>query len=68
MAVTRETEAVMALETTMLGINWAQAGKKGEAPEGRPFPPSASEAEEKANYTETRAELWRKKYGHTLKR
>ena len=61
-AVTRETEAIMGLETTQLGIVWVQGGKKGKAPEGRPYPPSAEQAKQASAYTESRAAAWRRKY------
>lgn len=67
-AVTRETEAVMGLETTMLGIAWVQGGKRGRRPEGRAFPGSYEEQERKAAYTADRAAAWRLKYADRLKR
>ena len=62
-AVTRETEAIMGMETTQLGIAWMQGGKKGKQPTGREFPPSVEEAEKASAYTESRAAAWRRKYG-----
>lgn len=67
-AVTRETEATIALETTQLGIAWVQGGKKGKQPEGRSFPASVEEERQAAAYTETRAAAWRRKHADKLKR
>lgn len=67
-AVTRETEAVMGMETTMLGIAWMQGGKKGKQPTGREFPASVEEQQKATAYTESRAQAWRRKYGDRLKR
>lgn len=63
-AVTRETEAIMGLETTMLGIHWSNTGRKGKQPTGRDFPLGAEEAKKKASYTERNAQAWRRKYGN----
>ena len=62
-AVTRETEAIMGLETTQLGIAWMQGGKKGKQPTGRDFPGGVEQERQRAAYTESRAAAWRRKYG-----
>lgn len=67
-AVTRETEAIMALETTQLGIAWVQGGKKGKQPEGRAFPAGIEQQRRAQAYTETRAQAWRRKHADKLKR
>lgn len=67
-AVTRETEAVMGLETTELGIAWSGRGRKGQQPTGRDFPLGYDETEYRSSFTERNAAAWRRKYGNPKKR
>lgn len=67
-AVTRETEAIMGLETTELSIAWSRGGRKGQQPTGRDFPLGVDEMNEKNTYVERNAAAWRRKYGNPKKR
>lgn len=64
LAVTRETEAILGLEATELGIMWNKGGRKGKPPEARPFPLGADEMEKQSSFTERNAAAWRRKYGN----
>lgn len=64
MAVTGEVEASWILENTMMRIAHGQSGGKGKAPEMRDYPPGAAEQAKKTEYTQSRAEAFRRKHAN----
>jgi hypothetical protein len=61
-AITAEVEAAWMIEHALVAIAHAQAGGKGKAPEPREYPPGILEQQAKAEYTESRAEAFRRKH------
>lgn len=61
-AVTDETEAVWALESTEMMIAWNKGGRKGKKPQPRKYPKGVNEDARKQLEFERKAEQFRRKF------
>ena len=61
-AISDEAEAGWLVEAALYKIAHSQAGGKGKAPEMRDYPLGIAEQAQKATFTESRAEAFRRKH------
>lgn len=68
MAVTPEAEATYVLENVLATLWWLHAGKKGERPQMRDYPPYANPKVAVPDKAAAQAERWRKREQERLRR